>query len=185
MDDVDMTICSAIFLRRPTTFISLVPTLLTDLGADGLEPPVARAASRSDCWILPPLPLPTTIERSIPVSLARLLTAGLASTVLFAALGAVAVGVTAGLVGWGDRLSSSFSSVFGASGMASSLGSASTMDDACASPHSGALTVTSDMRALPPLPPIILASTLATAHAAAAKASSFCTVIVIFLFSPR
>ena len=126
MDDVDMTICSAIFLRRPTTFISLVPTLLTDLGAEGLEPPVARAASRSDCWILPPLPLPTTIERSIPVSLARLLTAGLASTVLFAALGAVAVGVTAGVVGWGDRLSSSFSSVFGASGMASSLGSAST-----------------------------------------------------------
>ena len=126
MDDVDMTICSAIFLLRPTTFISLVPTLLTDLGAEGLEPPVARTASRSDCWILPPLPLPATIERSIPDSLARLLTAGLASTVLFAALGAVAVGVTAGVVGWGDGISCSFSSGLGASGMASSTAAAST-----------------------------------------------------------
>ena len=38
----ERTICSAIFLLKPTTLISVVPFLETFLGALGVVPPVAR-----------------------------------------------------------------------------------------------------------------------------------------------
>ena len=47
-----------------------------------MAPPPATKASMSACLILPAGPLPFNDERSIPDSLALLLTAGLASTVL-------------------------------------------------------------------------------------------------------
>ena len=72
---LERTICSAIFLLRPTTLIS-VSFLEICFGALEELPPVARYASRSDCCTRPPGPVPFNAPRSTPDSLARLLDCG-------------------------------------------------------------------------------------------------------------